>query len=103
VTFLESLFTWRPFRTTRLLHRALMEIRVLGDRLMTIADDLNAKLDTLTESLSGIHADIVSLKDQLAAAIDAGAGSISAADAEALLAKVTTMADTAAGIDAETT
>jgi len=69
---------------------------------MGIVEDIQAKLDTTSAEINLIAGDITSLKDQLAAAMANNAGAISAADAQALLAKATALADAATALDNQT-
>lgn len=84
--------------------RALVRLETKLDKLilqgvaqhMALSDDLNSIDSSIDSSLTKIAADIRSLKDS------APAGGLTAADAEALKAKLEALASRAAGIDAET-
>ena len=71
-------------------------------KIMGVLDDIKAKLSETDSHIDGMHADILSLKDQLAAAIASGGGAISAADAQTILDSAAALAAKASGFDAET-
>ena len=71
------------------------------EALMTLADDINAKLDLAAASIAGVAGDVTALKDQIAALIAGGTG-MSQADAETILAKVTTISDDLSALDLAT-
>jgi hypothetical protein len=67
----------------------------LTRHIMSTADDLNAKLDSIKDSVTNLSEDVIALKDLVANAPGPD-GSIAPADAQAILAKATALADQAA-------
>ncbi len=79
----------------------LKQILQQGAELMTKLDDVNAKLDAIQSSISGVSGDVAALKAEIEALKNAGAGA-SPEQVDALLARVSAIADTVSALDAST-
>ena len=74
MTFWQTVYSWRPWKTTALLHRILIELRVLGDKLvmeytevLALVTDIDAATNAVAAKLDTQFAMIADLQAQVAA------------------------------------
>ena len=73
MTFWETVYSWRPWRTTALLHRLLMELRRLREiiemqytDILTLLTDIDAATNVVAGKLDSYAVTIAELQAQIA-------------------------------------